>query len=279
MDQTRLEYRPANADLTRLWLALLAGRWVIVLASVGALLASLTYIYVTPATYRAEALLQPVETSAGRSVSPLVAQFAGLGDLAGFSMGSGADRAVAIATLRSRAVVVPFIEQEGLLARLYVSSKPYTSWHAYEYFTDSILRISDDRKTGLVTVAVEWSNASEAQAWVSKLVERANDHLKARAIEEGERNLAFLQAQSSKIGQVELQQALHALVELEMQKVMIAKGGEALRVIDAAVVPLEPVWPKPAYIVIGGLIVGLGLGVVIVLMTRASEWLVPAGSH
>lgn len=285
MDQSRLNDEVADVNLAGLWAALLKRRWVIAAAGAVGVLASAAYLFAVPSKYRAEALVQAVESSGGRSLAPMMAQLGGLSELTGFTLGAGSDRAVAIATLRSRAVIIPFIEQKGVLARLYSSSggeergksgQARMSWQAYQNFTGSILKIIEDRKTGLVTVAVEWTDPKEAQAWVSELVERANQHLKAKAIEEGEKNLAFLQVQSSKIGQVELRQSLYSLIEGEMRKVMIAQGGEAIKTIDPAVVPVEPVWPRPGLSVIFGLLLGIIFGAVFVLAMRPSEWLTRA---
>lgn len=280
-------YADDEINLRELIAALWDGKWLIAAITALSSAAAVAYALVATEIYRSEALVQPRQESrgGGGGLGALAAQFGGLADLAGVSLGGGSDRAVAIATLKSRALIEPFIREKNLLPKLYEdawdpatnnwkSADPKnvpTLWQAYNDFTNKVLRVSEDKKTGLVTVAVEWKDPQEAQQWVTELIARTNAHLKAQAIQEGEKNLAYLEAQSRSIGQVELQQALYGLVEAELKKLMIAKGGDefAFRTIDAAAVPKKRIRPKRTQIAMIGFLLGGFVGVALVLARNA----------
>lgn len=279
-------YADDEINLRELIAALWEGKWLIALITTLASAAAVAYALVATEIYRSEALVQPrQESRGGGGLGALAAQFGGLADLAGVSLGGGSDRAVAIATLKSRALIEPFIQEKNLLPKLYERqwdaaagrwkdpdpNKIPTLWQAYNDFVAQVLKVSEDKKTGLVTVAVEWKDPQEAQQWVTELIARTNAHLKAQAIQEGEKNLAYLEAQSRSIGQVELQQALYGLVEAELKKLMIAKGGDefAFRTIDAAALPKKRIRPKRKQIAVLGFLLGGFLGVVLVLARNA----------
>jgi uncharacterized protein involved in exopolysaccharide biosynthesis len=270
-------------DLWQLVHSLWEGKWLIVLTTAAFSIAAVAFALLATETYRAEALVQPRQESRDAGgLGLLASQFGGLADLAGLSLGGGGDRSVAIATLKSRTVIEAFIQEKNLLPKLFEarwdadagkwkrSDPKYipTVWRGYIAFSKDILKVTDDKKTGLLTVAIEWRNPEEAQQWVTELIARTNEYLKAQAIREGEKNLAYLEEQSRKIGQVELQKSLYSLVERELKKLMIAKGDEefAIKTIDRAVVPKEHARPKRALIAILGFLLGGIVGVIAVLV-------------
>lgn len=254
------------------------GKWIIGTISVLTFVAVATYSFFATRVYRAEAIVQPRQEQVG-GAGLFSGPLSGVADLAGLNFAQQGDRAVALATLTSRAVVQPFIRERGLMRELYetdwnaetgtwsVDPVP-TEWEAYARFTERVLDVSEDRKSGLVTVAVEWKDPRRAQEWVTDLIARTNVHLKTQAIEEGERNLSYLEGQSRKIGQVELQQAIYNLIEAELKKVMLAKGASefALKTIDPAVVPTGHLRPKRLLLMALGLAVGVMLGVGLVVL-------------
>ncbi len=271
-------------DLRELIRTLWDGKWLIALITLLSSAVAVGYALLATDIYKSEALVQPREAASSGGLGTLTAQFGGLANLAGISVGGGGNSAVAIATLKSRTVVEAFIREKNLLPKLYeqgwdeatgkwkaTGSKTIpTIWQAYGYFTSEIFKVSENKRAGLVTVSVEWKDPEEAQQWVTELVARTNAHLRAEAIREGERNLAYLEQQSRSIGQVELQQALFKLVEEEQKKLMVAKGGEefALKTIDAATAPTKHDRPKRTLIAILGFMLGGFIGVLWALIRK-----------
>jgi uncharacterized protein involved in exopolysaccharide biosynthesis len=283
-----MQHRAAAADSDEIDLHELVrhlgeGKWTIGMIAAAFCVVAVIYAFVVTPVFRSEALVQPQEEQDAKGgLGSLIGQFGGIADLAGVSLSTGSDRAVAIATLQSRVVVEAFIRDRGLLPKLYPSrwnaeaaawedpDDVPSTWEAYNDFTEDILVLTDDTSTGLVEVAIEWRDPQEAQEWASELVARANAHLRARAIAEGEKNLAYLQAQIRTIGQVELQQVLYGLVQTELQKLMLAKGSEefALKTIDSAVVPMKSERPKRLLVIAVGTLLGVLIGALVVIMRR-----------
>lgn len=284
MHDAEVDAGPHGLDLKQALSVVWRGKGVIAATALACATVALAYALTADEVYRSEALVQPrQETRTGAGLLSLSGAIGGIGDVAGFSTVSG-ERAVAVATLKSRVLIETFIDEKKLLPKLYASKwdaetgkwtvapdKVPTTWQAYNDFTKRVLKIVEDRKTGLVTVGVEWRDPEEARDWVSELIARTNAHLKSQAIEEGERNLSYLETQSRKIGQIELQQALYGLVESELKKLMIAKGRDefALKTIDKAVVPKRRTWPKRMLICVVGFGLGGIAGVLLVLARNA----------
>jgi uncharacterized protein involved in exopolysaccharide biosynthesis len=273
-------------NLRELASVLWGGRGLAALVAGLCTLAAILYAFLAPELFRSEALVEPQEPAEDRGVlGSALGQLGGLAEIAGLNVNTGAGRAVALATLKSRAVIEPFVRDEGLMQRIYESrwdsarkewkgdpADAPTLWEAHKYFLDELLKVSEDGSSGLVTVAIKWRDPEEAQRWVRELIARTNRHLKARAIEESDRNLAYLQTQLGSIGQLELRQSLYSLVEVELKKAMLAKGSDefALKTIDPAVVPMERESPKRAMIIALGLIAGLLAGGICVFVRH--EW-------
>ena len=268
-----------------LWDIVWRGKWIIIAVTVLFSVASVAYALLATEWYRAEALLAPAEE---RSVQGLGGQFGGLAALAGVSVGGGGS-AEPIAVLKSREFARAFIEDFDLVPVFFheewdeadggwLGEDP-EKWpeirDAIKYFHEDVLIVSEARDTGLVTLAIEWTNPEVAAAWARELVFRLNDRMRARALKEAETNVAFLQTELGQTSVLTMQQSIGRLLESELQKLMLARGNQefAFRVIDAASPPKERVRPKRALIAVLGTILGGVLAVlgVFLLHTLRSE--------
>jgi uncharacterized protein involved in exopolysaccharide biosynthesis len=146
-----------------------------------------------------------------------------------------------------------------------------TAQDGYKKFKDKIFRVTEDNKTGLVIVAVEWKDPRLAAKWVEDLIADTNSMLKARAIMESEANLRYLEKQAEKVSIVELRRSLYALMEAEYKKLMVAQNTEdyVLRAIDPVQVPTKRVRPKRAQIAAMSGALGLLIGIGFVILRNA----------
>jgi uncharacterized protein involved in exopolysaccharide biosynthesis len=80
--------------------------------------------------------------------------------------------------------------------------------------------------------------------------------MKVRALDESGRNIDYLREQLRKTDSVHLQEAISRLLEVEMQKVMLAQGADqySFRVIDEAQPPVRRERPKRTIIVLFALV-------------------------
>lgn len=239
---------------------------------------------VMPEKYEASIVLSPVDDDGSGKLGgagALLSQFGGLASLGGLSLGGSGKKSVAVATLQSHALTEAFIRDNNLLPVLYPDDwdeasktwkiddpeKTPTPWKAERKFAKKVRSLAEDKKTGLITLTIEWTDPELAARWATELVSRANRELRARAIAESVANQAYLNEQLTKTSVVELQKSIYSLIEAEIKKVMIANGSEefAFRVIDPARVAEERTSPKRTLITAVGLFAGLMIGFVLAL--------------
>lgn len=269
-------------SLRELWAVLWKGRWQIIAVTALFAIAAVTYALLASEWYRAEVLLVPADEKAATSLG---GQLGGLAALAGVSVGGGGDSAEAVAVLRSREFAREFIEDFELLTVFFADDwdAEQQRWRvrdpervpdardAVKHFHERILRVSEDRATRMVTLAIEWTEPDVAADWANALVRRLNIRLRERALREAEDNVAYLQAEIARTNVVTLQQSIGRLLESELQKLMLARGNEdfAFRIVDAASPPKERVRPKRTLIAVIGTLLGGALGVFGVLVSHA----------
>jgi len=277
-----------SIDTRRIGQVLWAGRFKILVLSLLFGLVGLGYSLLAQSWYRAEILLIPNERDPVSGIASQLSQFGGLASLAGITMGASKDKVTPIAVLKSRDFARAFIEDEKLLTVLF--SRKWDSdalrWKvdpdrapdirdAVKFFQKRVLRISEDRKTGLVTLAVDWTDPVLAASWASSLVVRVNEQARQRALADAERNIAFLQKELSSTNLVSMQQSIGRLLEAELQKLMLARGAEeySFRVIDAAEVPKRRIRPQRTLLILVSILVGALIGAGFVLLReQVKEW-------
>lgn len=265
-------------DLREYWRVLVDHKKLIALITGVATATALAIALLLTPIFRAEVLLAPAAQDKAGGLGALAGQFGDLAALAGISLGGGDTTQEAIATLKSRALTEAFIKEKNLLPVLFAdewdaekkkwktndSEDIPTLWKAYEVFDEDIRSVAADKKTGLVTLAIEWEDPAVAAEWANELVKRVNLQRQKEAIEEAERSIAYLQKQLARTGSVEVQQSIYRLVEAQTKSIMVAQSREdfAFKVIDPAVPPEEKVKPKRALLVAVGIFGGLFLSVI-----------------
>lgn len=253
------------------------------IVAVSSLLGLGTAFLMTP-TYRAETLLAPVTQEKTVGLGAYVAQFSDVAGLLGENLGGGSrdGAAEAIATLKSRALATTFFKEENILPEMFPrkwdgEKKAWkdeldapTAWKAFEEFDRNIRFVSVDRKTGLVTLTIEWKDPIRAAQWANKLVNMANTRLRAEAVEDAEKNVRYLEKQLAATSEVEVQQAIYRLIEAQIKRKTLANTREeyAFKVIDPAVTPERPTRPKKLAATLAGFDVGLMIAVAYVLARR-----------
>ncbi|HHH44109.1 MAG TPA: hypothetical protein ENK49_08225 [Gammaproteobacteria bacterium] len=276
---------PVEEDISlfELWDALLRHRVMTLgLIAAGALLATVLALVMTP-VYRAEIQVAPVtEKDASNRFAAQLGELGGLAALTGVNMEQGNRKNESIATLRSRRFTEQFIKDKTLLPVLFHDqwdaenerwdeSDPEdipTLEDAWKLFDRKIRRISEDRKTGLVLLTIEWTDPQQAAQWANDLVHRVNELLRKKAVTESEKAIAYLREQRGKTSVVELQEVVNHLIESQMKEAILANITEeyAFRVIDPAVVPEEPFKPDMVLMVVSGALSGAVLGIIFAMI-------------
>lgn len=259
-------------DLWELWETIWSGRWLIVAITGVFTLGGVTYALLAQEWYKADVVLAPADKKAGAGGA--LAQLGGLASLAGISI-PGASEGEPVAVLKSKDFARSFITDLNLMPALleggdWGDKKPDIR-DAVKVFDTKIRTVTEDKKSGLVTLSVRWKDPDTAADWANVLVKRLNDRLRTQAQEESERNVAFLQREIAATSVVSLQQSMGRVLEGEMQKLMLARGNEefAFKVIDRATPPKQRETPKRTLIALVSMLAGGFLGVLFVFLRKA----------
>jgi uncharacterized protein involved in exopolysaccharide biosynthesis len=259
-------------DLWQLWETIWSGRWLIIAITSLFAVGGVTYALVAQEWWRAEVVLAPADKKGG--MSGALSQLSGLASLAGVSVGGGGGNEP-LAVLKSKDFARQFITEMNLMPVLLKDQKTEDGKapdirDALRIF-ETVRTVSDDKKTGLVTLSVRWKDADTAALWANELARRVNARLRAEALAEAERNVAYLQKEIAATSVVSLQQSMGRVLEGEMQKLMLARGNEefAFKVIDKATPPKLRDAPKRALIAVVATLAGGFLAILAVFLRQA----------
>lgn len=254
-------------DLIALWRMLWRRRVLVAIFAAATGAVAVVYALVSTPIYRAESVVTPLADSGFGDAASVLGRFGGLASLAGIDLGNrGVAAQEAHAVLQSRRLVEEFIRRNGLVDEILPPGGETSGlWHAVQRFRNTVVDVNMDEQDGTTTVSVEWKDPALAARWANGLVALANELMRAKAIADSTRNIAYLQKQIETTNVVEMQRVMYDLIENETKTLMLAnaRADFAFRVVDPAVTPEARVRPKRKLIVVTGVAVGLILGVLV----------------
>lgn len=238
------------------------------------------YAFVAHPIYRASTVLVPASQDRNQfgSGSGVLGQLGGLASLAGVNIGSGdSETEEAIAVLNSRHFIEAFIVDNKLMPVLFPKDGwlaslqgPPTISRACKVFSKQILSVTPDKKTSLITLAVDWRNREEAARWANEIVTRINAEMRTRAIEKANASVQYLRVELEQTSDVGTRDAVNRLIEAQIKQRMIANVNHeySFRVVDRAVVPelIDKVKPKRTLLIAAGCFLGFLVSIGIVLV-------------
>ncbi|MFG6246426.1 Wzz/FepE/Etk N-terminal domain-containing protein [Vibrio diabolicus] len=293
--------RPKEIDLRELVINLWKGKFIILVVTVLFGVASIIYALSLPNIYKADTLLAPAETSSSGGLSKIAGQLGGLATLAGVNLGGSesSQTDLAIQVLTSRKFINNFISSHGLLVplmavkgwdmeknTLILDNEVYdsesstwirqpdgmrgpipTAQEAYEIFIKDIIKVSENKDSGLYTISISHNSPFIAQQWLLWLIDDLNNVMRERTIAETSKNLEYLNLQLEKTSVADMQSTFYKLIEEQTKSLMLAEVQEefVFKMIDPPVIPEVKAEPKRALICILGTLLGGIFGVVIVL--------------
>ena len=287
-------------DLRELFSVLWAGKRLIL--GITALFAAVSVIFalILPNQYQASVLLAPAQQESG-GLSASLGQLSGLASLAGISLGEGdgSEPQMAQEIIRSRSFIEGFIAENNLAVEVFAVDgwdaqtnqllidadlydtdsgqwvrnppsgklpKP-SGWELYEAFLDRF-SVSQDKKTGMINLSVEYYSPIVAKQWADKLVAAINAHMQTRKLQQVNRNIKYLQAQVEKTAIAEMREVFYTIVEEQIKNKMLAEASPeyVFETVSTAMVPEEKSQPKRPLICILGTLLGIMLSVMWVLI-------------
>lgn len=242
--------------------------------------------------YRATAVLASASADRngmGGGLGSALGQLGGLAAMAGVNIGgSGADTEEALAVLRSREFTERFINSRNLLPELYpdkwdgatrdwkvAAPQRPTPAKGYQVFDKKIRSVIQDKKTGLISLQIDWTNRAEAADWANDLVQRLNSEMRVRAMKKSDASVEYLEKELATTSVVATREAINRLIEAEIKQRMFANVNQeyAFRIVDKALAADadDPVSPKRMMMMIEGLLLGVAVGVGGALLSRGTS--------
>jgi uncharacterized protein involved in exopolysaccharide biosynthesis len=277
--------RDEGLNLFEMGALLWANRRILIITTAVLVGLSLIYVFVARDWYRAEVLMKLADQKQNQGLLGGLSGggLGGLASLAGLDIGGENKSAEPLAVLKSREFAEAFIKDLDLLPVFFyrkwdASAKRWKSSDIDEqpdirdgikYFERTVLTVKEDKKTGLITLSVDWTDPATAAAWADLLVERANDRMRQRAIADADGSLRYLKQELAAATVLALQQSIARVLEIDLQKLALANADKeyTFRVIDHAQVPKRK-WvdhPHRVLIVLGAFLLGvMGSGAFVV---------------
>ena len=293
-------------DLRELFTVLWAGKIKIIAVTAMFAIASVIYALSVPNQYKATALLAPAQSSGG-GLSGALGQLGGLASLAGVSIGGGESSEAQIAQeiMKSWNFIESFIADNDLAVEVFAAEgwskgsntlkidndvydveknewliedddtgelRPPSSWELFEKFSEQ-LAVSEDKKSGLVSVSIEYYSPQIAKQWLDMYVSAVNAHMQKRKVAEVTNNINYLQAQIEKTSIAEMREVFYTIIEEQTKNKMVAEASPeyAFVAVSPSMVPEEKSQPKRALICILGTLLGGMLSVLMVLIMHYTK--------
>ncbi len=287
-------------DLRELFSVLWAGKQLIVAITAVFAIVSVIYALSIANEYKASAVVSPAH-SGGSSLGKMAGQLGGLASLAGINIGGGegSETQEAMEIMQSWGFIEEFIQSNNLQVPVYAAegwnkssnalklydglydietkswliegdngdARPPSSWELYQQFQQRV-SVSEDKKSGLINISIEYFSPQIAKQWVDLFVSSINDYMRDRKLAQVNRNIEYLTAQIDKTAIAEMREVFYQLIEEQTKSKMLAEASPeyAFVTVSKAMVPEEKSKPKRALICILGTLLGGMLSVLIVLV-------------
>jgi len=289
-------------DLRELFGVLWSGKIKIIVITAIFAVGSVFYALSIPNQYKATALLAPAQSDGG-GLSSALGQLGGLASLAGVSIGGGesSESQIAQEIMKSWSFVEEFIADNELAVKVHAAEgwskgsnellinqdtydsennqwltedsngnpAPPRSWQLFKRFS-GMLSVSEDKKSGLVSVSIEYYSPQIAKEWLDMYVAAINSHMQSRQVAKVSNNIAYLKAQIDKTSIAEMREVFYTIIEEQTKNKMVAEASPdyAFVAVSPSMVPEEKSQPKRALICILGTLLGGMLSVLLVLVSH-----------
>lgn len=288
-------------DLRELFGALWAGsRKIIAITAVFAFV-SVIYALSLSDQFKATVLLAPAQSDSS-DLSGALGQLGGLASLAGVDIGGGdsSEAQMAQEIMKSWSFIDVFIAENNISVEVYAAEGwsrgsnelqidddiydaetktwlvendntgevgPPSSWVLFQAFSERLV-VSENKKSGLVSVSIEYYSPQIAKQWLDMYVAAINAHMQQRQMEKVTNNINYLQAQIENTSIAEMREVFYTIIAEQTKNKMLAEASPeyAFVAVSPSMVPEEKSQPERAFICIIGTLLGGILSVLLVLV-------------
>ena len=288
-------------DLRELFGVLWAGsRKIIAITAVFAFV-SVIYALSLSDQYKATVLLAPANSDSS-DLSGALGQLGGLASLAGVDIGGGdsSEAQMAQEIMKSWSFIDVFIAENNISVEVYAAEGwsrgsnelqidddiydaetktwlvendntgevgPPSSWVLFQAFSERLV-VSENKKSGLVTVSIEYYSPQIAKQWLDMYVAAINAHMQQRQKEKVTSNINYLQAQIDKTSVAEMREVFYTIIAEQTKNKMLSSASPeyVFVAVSPSMVPEEKSQPQRAFICIVGTLLGGMLSVLLVLV-------------
>ena len=288
-----------NVSLIRLLEVLWKDKLIILVTSLcAALIAIYVSIFILPEKYKSQVLMMPADMSSMNTTSSSIC---GLASLAGVSLAEETTEAsVALEVIKSRLFTKEFIKKREILVpliaakgwdkssnKLIIDNDLYDEssekWvrnvsfpkktipndqEAFKFWKDEVFSISQDRKTGYISMSIEFFSPHVSKDWATWIVEDINNTMRDQAVKEAQLSIEYLNNELNSTTSEELKSLFYLIIKDNTEKIMLAysRPEYVFKVIDPPIAPYLKSYPQRLIIVISSTIIGFFIGIFISLI-------------
>jgi LPS O-antigen subunit length determinant protein (WzzB/FepE family) len=288
-------------DLRELFSVLWNGKKLIVGITAVFAITAVFYSLSIPNQYRATTVVSSAQGGGGGGLSNALGQLGGLASFAGVSLGSGESSEAQIAQeiMRSRWFIEKFVRKNNLAVEVFAAQgwdseskqleinsdyydvesslwvqDPVTGktlepngWQLYQAFSGKF-SVSEDDRSGLISISVEYFSPEIAKQWVDQLVVGINQYMQSRKLDKVNLNIQYLEAQIQKTSTAEMREVFFTIIGEQIKSKMLAEASPeyAFVTVSPAMVPVEKSGPGRSTICILFTFLGGIISVLLVLV-------------
>jgi len=278
-----------DISLTELISVLLAAKFKIVIGTVLFAILSVAIALYLPNQYKSKStLVINVESSGG--LSSLAGSLGGLAGMAGINLGGGQDSInplIARELVTSQAFIVNFINKHNMLVPLMAA----TEWENNSLVIDrdkydvekkqwvtgdesrklkgpkqedivkrfkDVVKLSEDSKTKVLTLSVEFYSPILAQQWLTLLITEINETIRQYDIKESTKSIEYLKGLLTETDNSYFHETFYKLIEEKTKVLMLSKVRDdyVFKIIDPPNLPEKKSKPLRAIICAVGTFLG-----------------------